>query len=262
VTGSSRATRPVDRAISLADLPPLPALVVGTVHHARHTPIRTTFTHRHYQWLVDLDDPPRLPWPLRPFATLRGEDHLDGRPGLGALRADVLSRVAAADIPTADITRVVMLAHARVLGHVFDPMSAFWCFAADGGLRAVLVEVHNTYGGRHAYAVQPDERGLATVDKALYVSPFNDVSGTYRLGFALSPQQALVTVRLDRDGAPVISTSVRGRCVPATPGRVAATLLRHPFMPQRVTLLIRRHGIALWLRRLAVQPRPTEETTP
>ena len=51
-----------------------------------------------------------------------------------------------------------MLAHARVLGHAFDPMTAFWCFAADGALRAVLVEVHNTYGGRHAYVAATRRR--------------------------------------------------------------------------------------------------------
>jgi hypothetical protein len=33
-------------------------------------------------------------------------------------------------------------------------------------------------------------------------------------------------------------------------------LLRNPLVPQRTSALIRRHGIALWLRRLPVIPRP------
>jgi hypothetical protein len=33
-------------------------------------------------------------------------------------------------------------------------------------------------------------------------------------------------------------------------------LLRHPLVPHRTTALIRRHGVALWLRRLPVIPRP------
>jgi DUF1365 family protein len=44
-----------------------------------------------------------------------------------------------------------MLAHARVLGHVFNPLTVFWCHAADGTLAAVMAEVHNTYGERHVY---------------------------------------------------------------------------------------------------------------
>ena len=45
----------------------------------------------------------------------------------------------------------------------------------------IVVEVHNTYGDRHAYLVRPDASGRASIDKALYVSPFNDVSGSYDL---------------------------------------------------------------------------------
>ena len=33
---------------------------------------------------------PRLPRWLRPFAQFRGEDHLAGNPGIGALKANVL----------------------------------------------------------------------------------------------------------------------------------------------------------------------------
>lgn len=59
-------------------LPALPALVVGRVHHTRHRPVRHSFTHRHYQWLVDLDALPTLPRALRPFSRIRPEDHLGG----------------------------------------------------------------------------------------------------------------------------------------------------------------------------------------
>ena len=51
--------------------------------------------------------------------------------------------------------RVLMLANARVLGHTFDPLSVFWCLRPDGSLRAVVFEVHNTYGERHAYLLDP-----------------------------------------------------------------------------------------------------------
>ena len=50
----------------------------------------------------------------------------------------------------------------------------------DGRLECVVVEVHNTYGDRHAYLVRPDGPGRAATSKELYVSPFNDVSGSLR----------------------------------------------------------------------------------
>ena len=42
---------------------------------------------------------------------------------------------------------VTALLQARVLGYVFNPLSLFWCHDADGVLRHVVAEVHNTYGG-------------------------------------------------------------------------------------------------------------------
>ena len=136
-------------------------------------------------------------------------------------------------------------------------MTAYWCLTGTGELRGVVVEVHNTYGERHAYAVRPDLAGSASVDKDFYVSPFNDTTGEYALRFHLDPDRVSVGIRLHRGGALVLTAVVDGAPVPATRRSVLATVARHPFMPQRVTALIRMQGIRLWARRLPVQPRPT-----
>jgi hypothetical protein len=149
-----------------------------------------------------------------------------------------------------------MLANARVLGHVFDPLSVFWCFDDEDRLVCILAEVHNTYGERHVYLVRPDPTGASTTDKALHVSPFFDVSGRYELRFELSPQVVSSTVILRRQGAVAFTATFRGHPVPATRTALAAQLIRKPLMPQQVSTLIRVHGIWLWLRRLPVVRRP------
>ena len=58
-----------------------------------------------------------------------------------------------------------MAANARALGYCFNPISVFWCYRRDGALAGVVVEVHNTYGDRHAYLVHPDEQGRARTDE-------------------------------------------------------------------------------------------------
>ena len=57
--------------------------------------------------------------------------------------------------------RVLMLANARVLGYVFNPLTVYWCHRADGALACVVAEVHNTYGERHCYLLRPDDAGRA-----------------------------------------------------------------------------------------------------
>ena len=63
-------------ASARAQLPRLPALVVGKVTHRRPGPVQHAFRHRVYQWLVDLDSLPRQPWHLRAFAHFSSADHL------------------------------------------------------------------------------------------------------------------------------------------------------------------------------------------
>lgn len=237
--------------------PPLPALVVGTVSHVRHVPHRRAFQHRHYQWLVDLDAPPRLPWPARLLAGFDDRDHLDGGRLGGGTKGDLARWLSARGTDLDPGDRVLMLAHARVLGHVFDPLTVFWCLRQDGTVKAVVLEVHNTYGERHAYLLDADERGRASVDKAFYVSPFNDTAGRYDVALHLRPDRISVSVALDRDDRRVMTAAVTGRPLPATTRTLLRVAGRHLLMTHRVSLLIRWHGVRLWLARLPVMPRPT-----
>ena len=235
-------------------LPPLPALVVGQVTHRRPGPVRHAFRHRLYQWLVDLDSLPRQPWYLRAFAHFSSADHL-GDPGL-PVKHNIENYLAQGGIQLGDRGRVLMLASARVLGHVFNPLSVFWCYDRDGVLACVVAEVHNTYGQRHAYLLHPDGAGAAATGKDFHVSPFFDVSGTYELRFTLTPDRVSTTVTLRREGAVAFSATFRGLPEPATRRTLAWLLIRQPLMTQRVSALIRVHGIWLWLRGLPIRAHP------
>ena len=237
-------------------LPVLPALVEGTVGHTRRTPLRHRYTNRVYQWLVDVDELPRMPRLLRPFSTFSTADHI-GDPD-DTIRNNIERFCKAQGV---DISghRVLMLANARVLGHTFDPLSVFWAIAPDESLTCIVAEVHNTYGERHAYLLETDGRGRSQVDKAFYVSPFFTVDGAYDLQFTLTPRKVSSTIILRQGGEAVFSATFRGKPQAATPGRLARLVITNPLMTQRTSLLIRMHGVWLWLRRLPVIPRPAHE---
>ncbi|WP_221327167.1 DUF1365 domain-containing protein [Actinoplanes sp. L3-i22] len=226
-----------------------PALYECTVRHARTAPLRHTFTYRTQQWFVDLDELPRDRW----LASFRAGDHF-GDPAR-SIRQNVEAYLAGHGIDL-DGGRIRLLTNARVLGYVFNPLSVYWCHRADGSLAAVVAEVHNTYGGRHCYLLRTDERGVASTAKSFYVSPFNDVSGDYRLSLPEPGERLSLTVALDRDGGRPFVASLRGRRRPATTG----ALLRHPLVTVAVALRIRIQGIRLYLRGLPVVPRTKERT--
>ena len=155
------------------------ALYRTRITHLRRAPVHHYFEHRGYSWYVDVDELPQLPRWLRPFARFDARDHF----WTGAGRTTHCVNASTRSLPNDGIDlaggRITALMQARVLGYVFNPLSLYWCHDADGVLRHIVAEVHNTYGGRHAYLLPPDGDRPAMVRKRLYVSPFNAVDGYY-----------------------------------------------------------------------------------
>lgn len=225
-----------------ASLPVEPASYATTIRHTRRAPFKRTFTHRSRTWLVDLDHLPDHGL----LGRFEARDHL-GAPDR-SIKENVERFLALHGVEPHG-GRVLMAANARALGYCFNPISVFWCHRRGGELAAVVVEVHNTYGDRHAYLVQPDEQGRARTAKQMYVSPFHGVDGHYEIAVPRPGPRLHVTVTLHSDDGAVFSASLDGEKVATSPLRSAPAALRG-------ALLIRAHGIWLWARRLGIRPRP------
>ncbi|MCD0485041.1 DUF1365 domain-containing protein [Streptacidiphilus sp. ASG 303] len=230
------------------------ALYDCRVSHVRTRPLRHSFSHRTYLWLVDLDELPRLPRWARALARFEARDHV-GDPGR-TLRANLEGWLAEQGVELGG-GQVLMLAHARVLGYVFNPLTIYWCRYADGTPACVVAEVHNTYGGRHRYLLHPDAEGRAETRKEFYVSPFFPVDGGYRMRLPEPGAGLNLTVHLERDGGRPFTATVRGVRRPATTAGLLRAALRHPWSTAAVSAHIRLQGVLLYLRGLPVVPRQT-----
>jgi DUF1365 family protein len=221
---------------------PAPGAYDATIRHVRRTPFRRTFTNRSQIWLVDLDQLPDH----GVLGRFEARDHL-GAPDR-TLRDNVEAFLGQHDVDL-DGGRILMAANARAFGYCFNPISVFWCFTPDGEPAATVVEVHNTYGDRHAYLVHPDAQGRARTDKQMYVSPFHGTDGVYDLAVPVPGERLDIAVTLRTDDGEVFTAALTGRRTRPSPWRTAPAALRG-------SALIRLHGIRLWARRLPVRPRP------
>lgn len=229
------------------------AIYRTAISHVRRTPLKNAFTYRSYSWFVDVDQLPRLPFLLRPLAVFLAGDHL-GDPD-ASIRSNVERYLRTQGIEP-DGGAIHMLASARVFGYVFNPLSIFWCYRANGDLECVVAEVHNTYGERHCYLLKTDTAGRASVPKAFYVSPFNDVDGQYRMKLPAPGERLAVSIVLEREGHKPFVASMDGTRRPATLRNILAAAAAVPAAPLLVSALIRVQGITLWARRLPVVARP------
>lgn len=223
----------------------------SVVQHTRRQSTRYRFRHRTYYWLVDVDDLPRPPWLLRPLAGFAASDHTDDP--RTSIRDDLarFQRESHAEPPAG---KILMLAQARVFGHVFNPLTVFWLYDAEGGLQNVIAEVRNTYGGRHRYLLRTDETGNARAVKRFYVSPFFPVDGEYRLRLPEPDTRLRLAVSLERHGRTSFTASLVGRRRPVTASSLLQEWLRRPFSTAAVSIGIRWHGVRLYLRGLRVHP--------
>jgi uncharacterized protein len=240
------------------------ALIVGSVFHRRHRPRSHTLRLRTYHVLLDVDELPALDREVAGFGYRRaaltsfhdtdhfGPDDLPVRAKLQRLLEED-----GRDLPDG---RLMVLTNLRVLGHVFNPVSWWFCHDTDDELRLIVAEVHNTFGDEHSYVLDDLERRgdvvRARTTKRFHVSPFLPISGlTYGFAFVLRPDR--ITVKMDVDDA-------EGRLLDATQdGRrrdlsaLPLTLVTHPLMTLRTVTAIHLHALRLWAKRVPFFARPT-----
>lgn len=227
------------------------------VRHTRIAPVRNSFAYPGYYWFVDVDALPRLPWPWRALAGFESRDHFADPHASLRTNVEKLLRDKGIDADGP----IWMLAHARVFGFVFNPISVFWCHRADGDLAAVIAEVHNTYGQRHNYVLTPPPDGKYRTDKRFYVSPFYAVAGVYSMRLPKPTERLALNITLHRpDGVPFVAT-LAGTRRPATLPNLLRAAIRNPWTTLVGYARIKFQGIRLYARGLPIQPRPPHEET-
>jgi uncharacterized protein len=242
------------------------AIYEGSVRHRRHVPVEHAFRYRVFMMYLDLDELPGLfdgvpLWSARRPAPawFRREDFL-GDPSV-PLRQAVLDEVErqGGRRPTGPVR---LLANMRYLGHSFNPVSFYFCFAPDGErVDAVLAEVTNTpWGERHAYLL---ERGQAdgkvlhdSFDKAFHVSPFIGMDHSYEWHVAEPGQTLQVHIENRSEGERAFDATLSLERREATPAALRRVLLRYPAMSLQVVARIYLNALRLKLKGAPYHPHP------
>jgi hypothetical protein len=240
------------------------AIYEGWVMHRRLTPRRHAFKYRVFSLLLDLDELEGLSRSLRLFgwnraavASFRDGDHGDG----GALRGWLDRQLASAGI-VADGPRRV-LCYPRLFGHVFNPLSVWFCHRADGTLAAIVYEVHNTFGERHAYVLRAgnDVRPVRQeCDKTFYVSPFLSMDCRYHFKIRPPGDDVLVAITEAEAGRPVLTATFLGKRQALTDANLLRLLLRHPLMTLKVVAAIHVEAVRLMWKGVGRHPRISPAT--
>jgi DUF1365 family protein len=250
------------------------ALALTRIGHRRFRPRQHTLEHRTLHILADIDALDLLDRDVVGFGvdrrapvSLHARDHLEGRPGPLRERLRELVERAGATLPSG---RLQLLAHPRLLGHVFNPVAWWFAHDEDGTLRLVVAEVTSTFGDRALYVLDELEHGddgltRATATKRLHVSPFLPVEGLqYRFAF-LPPDlarddRALVHMEVLDDEGTVLSATQDARFLPFDTAGLRRLAVRHPFASLSAIMAIHLNALRLWRLGVPFHRRPTPPT--
>ncbi len=242
------------------------ALYTGVVMHHRMEPKDHVFRYPVCFYVLDLDELEQLDERLLLFSyncrnlfSLRDGDHIGDpeRP----IKENLVAWLAERGV---DLTggRIELLTNLRTFGYVFNPVSFYYCYYADGTFACSVAEVANTFGERRPYLLGPDNliaNGRSrtwTQRKELHVSPFFPMDQTYH--FQLAEPGERVSTRVDLfDGERRIFLATQsGRRHELTNASLAKALVRYPLMAQQVVGLIHFEAFRLWRKRVPFHRKP------
>jgi uncharacterized protein len=239
------------------------AVYEGTARHRRFAPVSREFAPRLFLAYLDVEALPgsldRLPgWSARRPAPVhfRRRDFFDGQPGP---LADGVRDLVEERLGRRPDGPVHLLAHLRTFGWLFNPLTVYYCWDADGRtLDALVLEITNTPWGERNWRVldaRTDARAQ-TAPKTMHVSPFLPMDVDYRVTWTAPGDELHLNIAVVRDRHTVFSAGLALRRSVLDRRRAVGVLVRHPALALRVSLAIYCKAAALFLARVPVYRHP------
>ena len=236
----------------------MPKIGFGQVRHMRLKPVQHAFNYPTYFLMLPmraLAKGSTMALSRNRWAALSfyDKDHGDGRSDSLAWIDELLR---SEDIHDA-AGEVWLHCYPRVFGYTFKPVSFWYCHRTDHTLRAIVVEVNNTFGERHCYLLDKPVFGIEqTATKVFHVSPFNHLDGSYRFRFMTTANNTLARVDYDDASGPLLETSVSGALEVLDKQSIRKALWRYPAMTFGVIARIHWQAFQLWRKRVAYVAKP------
>lgn len=248
----------------------LSALYSGVVTHHRLRPRRHQLSARIFSCLLDLDELDALDRRLKLFSVDRFNlfsfYRRDRGDGSGRnLRAQIEQAMADGGVKP-DGGTILLLTMPRLLGFGFNPLSVFYALRRDGSLAAMLWEVDNTFGERHAYMIPVEGAGRGEISqscaKKFHVSPFMNMGLDYRFRFALPDARLKLTIEVSDPQGLLMTARFLARRRPLTDAELLRLFFAVPLLNLRVLGGIYWEALKLWAKGVGLRAKPAPPADP
>jgi DUF1365 family protein len=158
---------------------------------------------------------------------------------------------------------ISLLTMPRVFGYLFNPAS-FWFVYNKTKLVSIILEVNNTFGETHSYICflekgeEISKENWFEAQKVFHVSPFMDISGTYKFNFDWHSKQKRILIHYyDNDRLKLI-TSVEGNLRHFSKKNLLKCFFMIPFLTKKVFFLIHYQALKIYIKKIKYRPKPKQ----
>lgn len=244
----------------------------GRVRHTRKSPAAHQFSYRLFMMYLDLDELPTLfrkrwLWSVSgpALAVFRRSDHLG--PNDQPL-ADVIRDLVVKETGKRPAGPIRLLTNLSYFGYCFNPVSFYYCFAADGEtVEYIVTEVNNTpWGERDTYVMDCEGRAVSASSwrfrprKKMHVSPFMPMEVEYDWVLSTPTHRLTVYMATSKDGKRFFDAGMTLNRKPITGWSLAGVLLRFPLMTMKIIVAIHWQALLLWAKRCPFYSHPGKKT--
>ena len=243
-----------------------PQILFGKVMHGRLFPKRNSFVYPIYYITTPLSQINKIPIATNCFSAISfyNKDHgtRDGNP-LEPWARSILSDYGITECDG----EIILICMPRIMGYVFNPVSFWLCYDNNAGLRAVLFEVHNTFGEQHTYlcahedhkAISPNDTLIA--QKVFHVSPFLKREGHYT--FCLKSENDSLSIAIDyfdNTKKKQLTTSLNGTLCPMDKKSLNKAFWGYPLITLKAIFLIHWQALKLVCKGIRYIKKPAQKS--
>jgi uncharacterized protein len=236
-------------------------LYKGQVMHHRQSPVKHAFQYGVFFWGLDLDDlgelkkrNPLTGYNQRAIYSLRDSDHLLGDTSAKSLKDNAAQFLRQKGVTWADGS-MYLITNLRTFGHLFNPVSFYFCQEKHTQKRYCIVEVGNTYYEMKPYLLEETQPGYFDhqVEKLFYVSPFTELTDHFHFKIHWPTEKLQIQIDDLRQGDRFFLSTVKGTWLALNSRNILWSLVSYPFHTIKVIWAIHWQAFRLWIKKVPYQ---------
>ena len=227
---------------------PKNSIYKGTLMHKRFVPKEHKFTYSIFYTLINIDDLDDLKkkyifFSYNSFNLFSIYDRDHGPRNNKKIKPWILNILKKTGIKTMN-NKIFILSIQRILGHVFNPLTIFFCYNYKNNLEALIYEVKNTFNEQHCYVFKLNKKDLKkkyfnhSCKKKFHVSPFWDMSANYNFKIKNPDYNFFSSITMNKNNKKIFNAVLNCKYKKINYKNLLILFLKFPFLTIKVVLAI------------------------